>query len=227
MTAGIPWLGAALAHGPLVASATAFAISPGIPALLARTLERRWLRPKREFAAFIYGDPLLALAVGTGVWLSGDGPSVPVGDNTGGRVVAVAVLAGWLAFGLWQWRAEVRAGVYLRAQAVAPTKIWHQVVTYPALGYLGCSAVVSGLAAPAGTAGTASTAGAVAGKALVIACVLAWSLALAYDQRHPKLGHPPYDWRRLRPAQTPWLSSSSSLLAAAAMDGGTRKGTGN
>jgi hypothetical protein len=52
-----------------------------------------------------------------------------------------------------------------------------------------------------------------AAKAVIVVCVLAWLLANGYDRRHPKLGHPPYDWRRLRPSRRPWPPQSVSLRA--------------
>ncbi|GKQ37052.1 hypothetical protein [Streptomyces sp. A012304] len=187
----LPVLGGALVHGPGVAFAAAFAISPGIPALLALVLERRVLHPRQEFVAFIYGDPLLALAAATGVALCGGRVADPVrGLVTGGW--AWATLAGWLSFGLWQWRSEVRAGQYTFAQAVSPTKIWHQLVIYPVLGYLVTAAALSGLAA-------GTTAVGYPAKALIVLCIGVWCAANLYDRKHPKPGHPAYDWRKLRP----------------------------
>ena len=64
-------LGAALKHGPSIAGACAFALTPGSLIVIARVLERRWLVPGEQFTAVTYGDPLLAVAVGVGTWLSG------------------------------------------------------------------------------------------------------------------------------------------------------------
>ena len=88
-----------------------------------------------------------------------------------------------------------RRGYYTRAQAVAPTKIWHQVVVYPVLGYWLWTAVIGGLSAPGGTAAWSVW----AGKALLVALTGIWAATNVYDRRHPKLGHPPFDWRRVRP----------------------------
>src|SRR4029077_9043327 len=77
-------------------------------------------------------------------------------------VVAVVVT---LLFGLAQWRDELRRGYYTRAQAVAPTKIWHQVVVYPVLGYWLWTAGIGGLSAPGGVAAWAAW----AGKGLLLA----------------------------------------------------------
>ena len=115
----------------------------------------------------------------------------------------LACLGGCLGFGLMQWRAELRNGFYTRAQAVSPTKIWHQLVVYPVLGYWLWTADLGGLLAP----------GPGLAKAAIVGCVAAWLLANAYDRLHPKLGHPPYDWSRLRPQRPPWTAQSASLRA--------------
>jgi hypothetical protein len=112
-----------------------------------------------------------------------------------------------LAFGLAQWRDELRRGYYTRAQAVAPTKIWHQVVVYPVMGYWLWTACITGLTAPGGTA-------AWTGKAALVALVGTWAATNVYDRRHPKLGHPPFDWRRVRPDDRPWGAESQTLEAA-------------
>jgi hypothetical protein len=41
-----------------------------------------------------------------------------------------------------------------------------------------------------------------------------WVAANVYDRRHPKLGHPPFDWGRVRPRPRPWAAESPTLLAA-------------
>lgn len=206
MNAWLPYVGAPLTAGPIATFSVAFSVSPGIPAMVAFIGERRVLHPRQEFVAFVYGDPLLALAAATGVALCGPVPPKLVKVFVNGPV-GVTVLAGWLGFGIWQWRAEVLAGKYTRAQAFAPTKVWHQLVVYPVLGYLSGSAVIAGLATPGGR-------WAQAGKALITVCVAAWVVANVYDRRHLKLGHPPYDWRRLRPMPAPWPVTSATLRSA-------------
>jgi hypothetical protein len=200
MTAGyLPGLGAALRHGPWVAAGAALAVTPVGFAAIAAALEHRLFDVRREFVALAFGDPLLAVSVALGVWLlrgrvPGGAASLPFG---------LAWVAGCLGFGLWQWRAELRSGFYTRAQALAPTKIWHQLVVYPVLGYWVWTADLGGLLAS----------GPVAAKAAIGGCIAAWLLANGYDRRHPKLGHPPYDWPRLRPLRPPWPAQSVSLRA--------------
>ena len=202
-TGYLPVLGAALRHGPWIAGLCAFAVTPGALVVIARGLERRWLVPSEQFAAVTYGDPLLAVAAGLAVWLTGSRtPHGLTGPAAG--VVAVAVM---LLFGLAQWRDELRRGYYTRAQAVAPTKIWHQLVVYPVLGYWLWTAGIGGLSAPGGAAVWA-------GKAVLLALVGVWAAANVYDRRHPKLGHPPFDWRLVRPWPRPWAAESQTLLAA-------------
>ena len=173
--------------------------------MLARLLERRWLIPRAEFAAITYGDPLLAVAIALGVWLLDGAPP----RRAAAAPLGIANLAGWVIFGLWHWRAELRAGFYTLDQALAPTKIYHQVVVYPLLGYWSWTAVVGGLLSQR------SGVTAAAAKAASLCCVLAWVAANVYDRRHPRLGHPPYDWRQLRPRPLPWGRESVTLRTAA------------
>jgi hypothetical protein len=204
MTTGyVPGLGDALRHGPWVAGLCAFAVTPGALIVIARLLERRWLLPREQFAAVAYGDPLLAVALGTGVWLTG--ARVPHG--LAGPAAGVAVMVLMLAFGLAQWRDELRRGYYTRAQAVAPTKIWHQVVVYPVMGYWLWTAAITGWSAPGGAAVWT-------GKAVLALLVGTWAGTNVYDRRHPRLGHPPFDWRRVRPRERPWAAESQTLRAA-------------
>ncbi len=202
-TGYLPVLGAALRHGPWIAGLCAFAVSPGSLIVIAGVLERRWLVPREQFAAVAYGDPLLAVTAGLGVWLTGSRtPHGLIGPAAG-----VATVVIMLVFGLAQWRDELRRGYYTRAQAAAPTKIWHQVVVYPVLGYWLWTAGIGGLSAPGGAA-------AWVGKALLLALAGVWAATNVYDRRHPKLGHPPFDWRRGRPQPGPWAAESQTLQAA-------------
>ena len=199
----VPWLGVPLQHGPWVAAGAAFAVTPGALWLLALLLERRLMGVRTGFVAVLLGDPLLAVAVGLGVWRIG----VRRPAGAAGPWWALASAAGWLCFGLVQWRGELRAGFFTRQQAFAPTKVWHQLVVYPLLGYGLWTAGLGGLLAPG------SRPGDVAGRVGIVACVGGWALVNLYDRHRPKLGHPPYDWRRLRPVPQPWPPSSLTLRA--------------
>ena len=189
-TGYLPVLGAALRHGPWIAGLCAFAVTPGAIVVIARVLERRWLVPREQFAAVAYGDPVLAVAAGLAVWLTGS--RTPHGLT--GPAAGVAAVAVMLLFGLAQWRDELRRGYYTPAQAAAPTKIWHQLVVYPVLGYWLWTAGIGGLSVSGGAAVWV-------GKVLLLALLGVWAATNVYDRRHPKLGHPPFDWRRLRPGR--------------------------
>lgn len=203
----LPQLGTVLRHGPWVSAGAALAVTPAGFAAVAAVFERRMLGLRREFAALILGDPLLAVSVALGVWLlHGRSP-----HGLAGLPFGVASMVGSLGFGLLQWRAELRSGFYTRAQAFSPTKIWHQLVVYPVLGYWLWTADLGGLLSSRTPA--AGGAWQVIAKATIVGCVLAWLAANVYDRRHPKLGHPPYDWARLGPRRPPWPGQSASIRA--------------
>jgi hypothetical protein len=200
----LPVLGTALRHGPWVAGACAFALTPGSLIVIARLLERRWLVPGEQFTAVTFGDPLLAIAVGIGTWLAG--PGLPHGLT--GPDAGLVTLVTCLVFGLAQWHDELKRDYYTRAQAVAPTKIWHQLVIYPVMGYWIWTSVVDGLLTAGGAAGFVK-------KALLVVLIAIWAATNVYDRSHPKLGHPPFDWRHGRPYPRPWPAESLTLRADA------------
>ncbi|MEU7305971.1 hypothetical protein [Streptomyces sp. NPDC007206] len=141
----LPWLGVPLEHGPWAAAAAVFAVTPGGLWLLALLLERRLMGFRTGFVAVLIGDPLLAVAVALGMWRIGTAPpGGPAGPWWG-----LASSGAWLCFGLLQWWRELRAGFFTRRQALAPTKIWHQLAVYPLLGYWLWTAGVGGLLVPA------------------------------------------------------------------------------
>ncbi|MGF1426747.1 hypothetical protein [Kitasatospora sp. LaBMicrA B282] len=200
---GAPLLGGALCHGPWLAGAASFAVTPGALWLLGWVLERRRPRPRQEFLAVTLGDPLLAVALALGVArLHGTLPGGAAGPPFG-----LLFALGCLGFGLLQWRTELREGYFTREQALAPTKVWHQLVVYPVLGYWLWTAVLGAfLAHGGGFADLTET-------VLMVLGVLVWVATNVYDRANPKLGHPPYDWRRLRPRRGPWAAASTTLRA--------------
>lgn len=195
---GYSFVASPLSHGALITLLACLAVATGAMLLLGLVLERRWLRPKEMPLPFTLGDPALAVGIASGIWTMGPhqacGPTGPTGQ--------IIASAGWLLFGLWQWRAEVTAGIYTRRQALSPTKIWHQLVIYPALGTWTFVAVVGGLV----NAGRNPLAAAV-----MTACLAIWAGTLVHNIRHPRLGHPPYDWTHLRSVRPPWGEDSSTL----------------
>jgi hypothetical protein len=170
--------------------------------LLGLLLERRLLWPRDMPLACTIGDPVLAVSICFGVQLMGR--RQPCGVIGPTDQLAAAGL--WLLFGLWQWRAEVRGGFYTRRQALSPTKIWHQLVIYPTVGAWAVVAIVGGL----------MNAWRAPFSALLMILGLAiWAVTVMHNFRHPRLGHPPYDWGLLRPVSQPWGEDSVTLRAAA------------
>ncbi len=199
----LPWIGAAISHGPRAALAASLAVTPGAVWMLALVLERRRIGLRGEFTALALGDPLLAVALALGVRQMGGRPP----SGLAARRYGLVSMTGWLGFGLLQWRAELRDGYFTREQAMAPTKIWHQLVVYPLLGYWLWTALVAALTARGAERGGRAP------QVAMLACVTAWIVANGYDRRRPKLGHPPYEWRRLRPRTGPWPATSTTLRA--------------
>lgn len=196
------YLLAPMTHGPWVALGAALLVTPIGLILIAGVFERRLLRPREQYFAFILGDPLLATAVA--VLVSINTPKALASSNVTRPVVLYVVAAVWLTFGLWQWRHEVRRGVYNIAQALSPSKIWHQLIIYPLLGVWLWSAILTSAPhwvahpLPAGVA---------------ICCLVTWAMLLAHDSSDVKLGHAPYDWPHLRQAPKPWDADSTTLRA--------------
>lgn len=191
-----------LTHGPWVALGSALLVTPIGLILIAGVFERRLLRPREQYFAFILGDPLLATAVAA--FVSINTPKVLASSNVTRPVVLDLVAAVWLTFGLWQWKHEIHRGAYNTAQALSPSKIWHQLIIYPLLGVWLWSAILT--SAPHWAAHPLP-----AGAA--ICCLATWAMLLAYDSSHIKLGHAPYDWHHLRQAPKPWDADSTTLRA--------------
>jgi hypothetical protein len=183
----LPVLGAPLHWQPALLMLTAVAVTPGFHLLASPLLEGRKVTWRDDYAAVLIGDPLLALAAGLGASMSQPGGSHgwPASWEAG-----CAWLAGGWAFGWWQSRHELAAGHYTRGQILSPTKLWHQFVVYPLLGYWVTATVLSGLGA-AGTPARRLQA------AVILACAATWA-GLAWDAiRHPKPGHGTLDRNRI------------------------------
>lgn len=196
------YLLAPMTHGPWVALGAALLLTPIGLILVAGVFEGRLLRPREQYFAFIIGDPLLATAVAA--FVSINTPKVLASSNATRPVVLDVVAAVCLTFGLWQWRHEVRRGAYNTAQALSPSKIWHQLIIYPLLGVWLWSAILT--SAPHWAAHPLPSGAA-------ICCLITWTVLLAYDGSHSKLGHAPYDWRHLRQMPKPWDADSTTLRA--------------
>jgi hypothetical protein len=195
---GYSALASPLRHGDMFALLASLVVALGAMLLLGLVLERRWLRPREMSLAFTIGDPALAVAIASGVQIMG--PHQPCGA-IGPRWQTAAAVA-WLIFGLWQWHQEVASKIYTRRQALSPTKIWHQLIIYPVLGTWSLVAIVGGLLNARRDPSAA---------AVMVVCLAIWIGIYVHDIRHPRLGHPPYDWAHLRPDPQPWDRDSRTL----------------
>jgi hypothetical protein len=183
----LPVLGTPLHWHPALLALTAIAVSPGVHLLASPLLEGRTVTWRDDYAAVLIGDPLLAVAAGLGASISQ--PGGPHGWPAS-WIAGCAWLAGGWTFGWWQSRHELAAARYTRGQILSPTKLWHQFIVYPLLGYLVTAAVWSGL-------GAADTPARHLQAAVIIACTATWAV-LAWDAiRHPKPGHGALDRTRL------------------------------
>jgi hypothetical protein len=183
----LPVLGAPLHWHPALLALAMIVVTPGIHFLLSPLLEGRKVTWRDDYAAVLVGDPLLALAVGLSSDLSQ--PDGPHGWPSSWIAGCAWLVAGW-TFGLWQSRHEFVTGRYTLGQSVSPTKLWHQFIVYPLLGYWVTAAEWSGL-------GAVSTSAQRVQAGIVIACTGTWAV-LAWDAiRHPKPGHGTLDRTQL------------------------------
>jgi hypothetical protein len=184
----LPVLGAPLHWHPVLFALTALAVTPGVHLLASPLLEGRTVTWRDDYAAVLVGDPLLALAAGLGASLSQ--PGGPRGWPTSWVAGCAWLVGGW-TFGSWQSRHEFVTGRYTLGQILSPTKLWHQFVVYPLLGYWVTAADLPGL-------GAADTLPDRLQAAAVIASTAAWAALACHAVRHPKPGHGTLDPTRLR-----------------------------
>ena len=183
----LPVVGAPLHWHPALLALTAIAVTPGVHLLASPLLEGRKVTWRDDYAAVLVGDPLLALAAGFGASLSQ--PGGPRGWPAS-WIAGCAWLAGGWTFGLWQSRREFITGRYTLGQILSPTKLWHQFVVYPLLGYWVAAAELSGL-------GAADTPARRLQAAAILACTAIWAGLVTDAMRHPKLGHGTLDRSRI------------------------------
>lgn len=185
---GLPVLGAPLHWHPVLLALTAIVVSPGVHLLASPLLEGRKVTWRDDYAAVLIGDPLLGLAAGLGVAMSQPGGAR---GWPASWIAGCAWLVGGWTFGSWQSRHELAAGRYTRMQLFSPTKLWHQFVVYPLLGYWVTAAEWSGLGAADSPARRLQA-------AILIACTATWAILVWHALRHPKTGHGTLDRTRLR-----------------------------
>jgi hypothetical protein len=187
----LPFVGIPLHWPPALLALTALVIAPGAHLLLSPLLEGRRVTWHDDYAAVLIGDPLLAVAVGFAANLSR--PAGPHGFPASWAGGCAWIAGGW-AFGFWQSRHELSTGRYSRAQTLSPTKLWHQYIVYPVLGYWVTATEWSAY----GATGAAPTTSRIVQVALVIATTGTWAMLTADAVRRPKLGHGTLDRARLR-----------------------------
>ncbi len=187
----LPVLGAPLQWPPALLALTAVTVAPGVHLLLSPILEGRKVTWRDDYAAVLIGDPLLALAAGVAANLAR--PAGPHGFPAS-WVAGCAWIAGGWTFGLWQSQHELAAGRYSRAQTLSPTKLWHQFIVYPLLGYWVTAAEWSGY----GAVRAAPTTSRIIATVVVVAATGTWAVLAADAIRRPKLGHGTLSRTRLR-----------------------------
>jgi hypothetical protein len=181
----LPLLGIPFSWHPVAFGLLLFAVTPGVHLLLSFAVERRHVTWQDDYLAVLIGDPALAMAGGLGLWLA-DGDLNWLARSE----VGLVTVSGWLVFGWWQARGELRKGRYVREQVVSPTKLFHQHVVYPVLGYLVPTAVFSGLAKSSSDFPVA---------AVIVLLVVLWAGLTIHAIRHPRLGHGGWDWATRKP----------------------------
>jgi hypothetical protein len=182
----LPILGAPLHWHPALLALAALVVTPGIHLVLSPLLEGRKVTWRDDYAAVLVGDPLLALAAGIGANLAQ--PGGPQGWPASWMAGCAWLLGGW-TFGLWQSRHEFVTGRYTLGQSVSPTKLWHQFIVYPLLGYWVTAAEWSGL-------GAADISAHRFQATAVIACTATWAVLVWDAIRRPKPGHGTLDRTR-------------------------------
>jgi hypothetical protein len=187
----LPFLGDPLRWSPVLLALTAVIIAPGVHLLLSPLLESRKVTWRDDYAAVLIGDPLLAVAAGFAANVSR--PAGPHGFPASWAAGCAWIAGGW-AFGLWQSHHELATRRYSRAQILSPTKLWHQFVVYPLLGYWVTAAEWSAYGATWATPTTSR----IVQVTVIIASTGTWAVLAADAIRRPKLGHGTLDRTRLR-----------------------------
>ena len=174
-------------EGAVTALFLSLAVSPLALFAVALIVERRRLKIKDQYAAFIYGDVALAVSVAAGAAAWGASTAA---DQAGIEVAQWFFLVFGFITAAGQGIHEVRSGTYTRSQALSPTKIWHQAAIIPLLtAAVGCALIVT--CQQWNTAPWALL--------LAIAGVVVWLAMMGFDQKHPKEAHINFSWSRFSP----------------------------
>lgn len=190
-----------LKQGPLVAYLCAIAVTPLALILLALGVERRPFDFSEHCRAFIVGDPFLAGVVPLGAiaWRTSGRRDMPVNQAWSWVIITASLL-----FGYWQLRQELATNRYSTQQVLAPSKLFHQFVVYPVFALLLIAATI--LIAESWADRPWIT-------VVAVALFVLWAALLRYDSRHPRLCHPPFNWRLVRSHVEPWPDDSVTLAA--------------
>jgi len=187
----LPLLGAPLGWPPFLLAGLLLLITPGFHLVASPLLEQRRVRWASDYPAVLVGDPCLAVAAGLGRAVSG-APTAWMARPVPGTVLVAAAVA----FGAWQRRSELAAGRYSPAQAVSPTKLFHQFVVYPVCGYLVVASTAGGI--------SHLQSHPLAGGAMIV-CLALWAVLAVDALRRPRTGHGGFDWatRSAVPVESP------------------------
>lgn len=138
-------------HGLLATIIIVMAVTPGMMFVIGIIGESRWLpiSPKRQFLSFFPGDIFLGMAVAGLLVNAGHLPDARAWYNSTPWHVVVLVgalaVAGGMTYG--EYRASsVQGQGYAKRALLSPTKLYHNVVLYGGLGYVGFSTLVANTA---------------------------------------------------------------------------------
>lgn len=184
-------LGWLLTLSPVALVVALMAITPGFHLAATLLIERRRWRWADEYPAVLIGDPALALAAAFGLALD---PAAARGSLLADPVTQALAIGAALGFGWWQAAHELRQGRYVRAQIFAPSKLWHQFIVYPVLGWTTTTATLppvlqTSLAEPRH----------LVVAAVIIGLITIWGILAVDALLVWRLGHGGFDWRHLRP----------------------------
>lgn len=181
----LPVLGAPLTWPPAAFLLLLLVVTPGVHLVASPLVEDRKVTWTDDYPAVLVGDPALAVACAAGLWLA-DGRLL----WTAAPPWALLSLALAVAYGWWQTRAEIAEGRYTRAQAYSPTKLYHQYIVYPLVGYWGFNAVA---------AGTSNLSRSPLAATVMAVGVAVWAATVVDAVRHPRVGHGSWDWATRSP----------------------------
>ncbi|NCU38986.1 hypothetical protein EOL96_08180 [Candidatus Saccharibacteria bacterium] len=119
---------------PLVGFVLVLVLCHGMMWTIGYLAEGRWLQWNKQFYAFVYGDILLAIAVGFSLW-ENQRIGLPSSDHWSQLWwVKLLGFVGLLAFGIFRWAVNDWPS-YTIGQSASPTKLYHDTL-FVVVGYL-------------------------------------------------------------------------------------------